>query len=261
LASTLSEAVSESAGRRWSETRLGRCALFLGIVWSLAAVWLILLQGIPTLFYAAMVRGLLPWDLTANSQLENEAARRCGAAGTAPPQALIPAEDTELQRARYAAFSMGVDLGMAGGVALFGIGGQPELVEGTLQGVRREALGLGVPVPELPLPRNVLSGHFVDDLVADRQCTEAQLERRYSPLHGHIYRFGAVIGYAAMCCINDLCGMHGPEVRHYAQVAGVPEHLWMPIARGSLADIPGTSAREKTFRLLATLDEYMATSR
>jgi hypothetical protein len=66
-----------------------------------------------------------------------------------------------------------------------------------------------------------------------------------------------------MYCINDLCDLHGagPEVRHYAQVAGVPEHLWMPIARGSLADIPGTSAREKTFRLLATLDEYMATSR
>lgn len=165
----MGEAVSGSAGRRWSETRLGRCALFLGIVWSLAAVWLILLQGIPTLFYAAIVGGLLPYDLTANSQLENEAARRCGAAGTAPPEALIPAEHTELQRARYAAFSMGVDLGMAVGVALFGIGGQPELVEGTLQGVRREALGLGVPVPELPLSRNVMSVHFVDDLVADRQ--------------------------------------------------------------------------------------------
>jgi hypothetical protein len=100
---------------------------------------------------------------------------------------------------------------------------------------------------------------FAHDLSVDRQCTAARLASRYTPAHGHIYRFGVVVGYAALYRINEVCGAHGAEIRRYGQAAGLPESLWLPMAQGSLTNVPGTNAREKTLRVLAGLDEYIRT--
>jgi len=258
------DALNAAAGRRrLSETRFGRGLLFLTIVWSIAGVSVVLLQGLPELFVQAVAIGLIPPDSTVDRNLPKDAARRCGKPGAGEANGQIAVDAATLQRARYSAFRLGRDFGLAAGIAFAGMGGKPEQIAQLLQPIPGQAIALGVPAPELPVIRHMSSAlvEFAYDLSKDRQCTGYRLASRYSPAHDHIYRFGVVIGYAATYCVNDVCGVHGTEIRRYGQAAGIPEQLWLPMAHGSLADVPGATAREKTLRLLAILDEHIRTSR
>ena len=254
---------AKSGRRRWSETHLGRGLLFLGIVWSIAGAFLVLQNVLPELLHQSVLRGWVLPDLTINSQLQEEAARRCAEPGAARANGQAAADAATLQRTRYAAFQMGRGFGMAAGARFSGTVGQPERIALLLQEVRGQAMALGVPTPELPVIRHMASAlsEFADDLEADRQCTVARLASQYTPAHGHIYRFGAAVGYAALFCVNDVCGAHGAQIRRYGQAAGLPQHLWLPMAQGSLAGVPGADAREKTFRVLADLDEHIRAGR
>lgn len=247
---------AESGRRRWSETHLGRGLLFLGIVWSIAGAFLVLQNLLPELLHQSVTRGWVSPDLAINSQLPDE---RCAEPGAARANGQAAADAATLQRTRYAAFRMGRGFGIAAGARFSGTG-QPEPL---LQEVRGQAMALGVPTPELPVIRHMASAlsEFADDIEADRQCTVARLASQYTPAHGHIYRFGAAVGYAALLCVNDVCGAHGAQIRRYGQAAGLPQHLWLPMAQGSLAGVPGADAREKTFRVLADLDEHIRAGR
>ena len=253
--------------RRWSDSRLGRGAIFLGIVWSIAGASLLILQGLPSLLVEAVAVGLISADLTGDRRAGADGIQRCAEQDVAQADRQAVVNDAALQRARYSAFRMGRSFGLAAGTAFSGTSGRSEQVTPMLQQVMQEVHGqaasLGVPAPELPVVRHMSTAlsEFADDLSGDRQCTAARLASRYSPVHGEIYRFGAVIGYAAIFCVNDVCGAHGTEIRRYGLAAGIPEHLWLPMSRGSLADVPGTSPREKTLGLLAILDEHVRVNR
>jgi hypothetical protein len=234
---------------------LGEASLFLGIVWSIAGAFLVLQNLLPELLHQSVTRGWVSPDLAINSQLPDERSpSRSGAGqwagrgrrGHAPAHAIRRIPD-------------GQGFGIAAGARFSGTG-QPEPL---LQEVRGQAMALGVPTPELPVIRHMASAlsEFADDIEADRQCTVARLASQYTPAHGHIYRFGAAVGYAALLCVNDVCGAHGAQIRRYGQAAGLPQHLWLPMAQGSLAGVPGADAREKTFRVLADLDEHIRAGR
>jgi len=124
-------------------------------------------------------------------------------------------------------------------------------------------MALGVPPPELAVIRHMAEavGEFTDSLEQDRQCTAARLASRYTPAHGHIYKFGTVVGSSVPYCVQAQCTAYATQIRRYGQAAGVPEHLWRPMAQGSLAGVPGANAREKTFRVVADLDEHIRTGR
>jgi hypothetical protein len=237
--------------------------LFLGIVWSIAGAFLVLQNGLPALLNEVIGLGLVSPELTIDRQLQEEAARRCAEPQAAPPTHGQAMADAAALSVRYAAFQMGRGFGIAGGTSFSSQGGQPEQIAPLLQEVRAQAMALGVPAPELPVIRYMASAlaKFAEDLNADRQYTAARLASRYTPAHGDIYRFGVVVGYAALYCVNDVCGAHGTEIRRYGQAAGLPEHLWLPMAQGSLAGVPGTNAREKTLRILAGLDEHIRAGR
>jgi hypothetical protein len=253
-------------GRRWTETRLGRVALFLGIVWSVSGSFLALQSGLPALLAVAIDRGWVGTELFADGSRTKEArektaALRCAAA--APSGVTTVADAAALQRARHAAFQMGRGFGIVAGVTYSVTGMQPALLAQQMRKVRDMAAALGVPAPELPLIHHLAGAlsEFSEALEMDDQCTASRLAGRYAPVHGHLYRLGVMVGYAAIGCLNDVCGAFGREIRHYGQLAGVPEPLWRPMAKGSLDDIPGANAREKTFRVLAELDRHIATSR
>ena len=94
-----------------------------------------------------------------------------------------------------------------------------------------------------------------------RQCTGASLANRYTKAHSDTYRFGAVVGYAALLCMNDVCGAHGAQIRRYGQAAGLPQDLWLPMARGSLDSVPGATAEQKTRWVLGKLIEHIRAGR
>lgn len=249
---------ARSGRGQWPETRLARGLLFLGIVWSIAGAFLILQNGLSTLIDQVLLRGWVSPDLAVNSKLREEAARRCAV----PDAARTAIDAATLQRARTAAYQMGKHFGMAA-VARSSGTVQPELLGPILLEVRRQAVALGVPPPELPAIRHMATelGEFTDDLEADRQCTASRLASRYTAAHGEIYRFGTVIGYAMPSCARDRCAAFGVHIRRYGQAAGLPEQLWLPMTQRSLADVPGPDAREKAFRVVLELDEHIRAGR
>jgi len=253
---------ASSRRRRWWETYPARGLLFLGIVWSIAGAFLVLQNALPALFDAALMRGLVSPDLAVNSKLQEEAARRCAEPEPARADRQATADAATLQRTRYAAFQMGFGFGTAA-VARSSGAVQPELIAPVMQEVRRQAMALGVPAPELPVSRHMATevGEFADSLEADPQCTAARLTSRYTPAHGHLYKLGTVVGSSVPYCVKAQCTAYAAQVRRYGQAAGVPERLWLPMAQGSLAGVPGANAREKTFRVVADLDEHIRSGR
>jgi uncharacterized protein YchJ len=251
-------------GRRWTETRLGRIILFLGIVWSVSGAFLVLETGLPALLAVAVGRGWVGTELFADgssSKLGRDKAAALRCATAAPNDVAAVADASALQRARHAAFQMGRNFGIAAGATYTDLGTQPDQLAQLLQEVREQAAALGVPVPELPAIRHMATAmiEFSANLELDDRCTASRLASRYAPAHGHLYQLGAVVGYAAIGCANGICGTFRREIRQYGELAGVPEPLWRPMVQGSLDTIPGANAREKTFWILAALDRHIGT--
>ena len=255
-------ALDAPSGRRpWSETHLGRGLLFLGIVWSIAGAFLVLQNALPELIQQAVMHGWVSPEHVVNSKLQQEAARRCvEPAAARGGRAAVDA--ATLQRTRYAAFQMGYGFGTV--VVAHSSGTvQPEQVARALQEVKSQAMALGVPAPELPVIRHMAQavGEFTDSLEEDRQCTTARLASRYTPAHGDLYKFGAVVAASVPYCVKAQCTAYATQIRRYGQAAGVPERLWLPMAQGSLAGVPGPNVREKTFRVVLDLIEHIQTGR
>jgi hypothetical protein len=248
---------SRSSRWQWLQTRIGQVFLFLGIVWSIAGAFLVLQNVLPALLAKAAALSWVSPGLTVNSELQKEAAQGCAEA-----ERRTTADAETLQHARYAAFQMGLRFGSAAG-ALFSFGRRADEVAPLMQEVQDHAAALGVPKPELPELRHMATAldEFTDDLEADRQCTVASLANRYTKAHSDTYRFGAVVGYAALLCMNDVCGAHGAQIRRYGQAAGLPQDLWLPMARGSLDSVPGATAEQKTSWVLGKLIEHIRAGR
>ena len=197
--------------RRWSESKLARALLFLGIVWSIAGAFLVLQNALPMLFDGAAMRGWFSPELAVDAKLQEEAVRRC----TEPEGARqLPVDPVTLQRARYMAYQMGFGFGTAA-VAHTSATVQPELIVRAMQDVQREAVTLGVPKPELPVIRHMATalGEFADQVEADRQCTAARLASRYTPAHGNVYKLGIVIGFSVPYCVNGQCTAYAVQIR------------------------------------------------
>jgi hypothetical protein len=250
---------ASSDGGRWSETPLARGLLFLSIDWSIAGAFLVLQNLLPELVEQTVTRGWVSPDIAVNRNLDEEAQRRCAE----PQTAARPAPSlATLQRARYTAYQMGFGFGTAAVAHTSGTN-QRELIVRALQEVQREAMVLGVPPPELPVIRHMAAalGEFADDLETDRQCTAARLASHYTPAHANIYKLGVVVGFSVPYCVNGRCTAYAVQIRRYAQAAELPEHLWLPLALGSLDGVPGANATEKTARIIVGLDSHIRTGR
>jgi uncharacterized protein YchJ len=210
-----------------------------------------------------MKQGWLSPEIAAKRDLEKEAARRCAEPAAASTGKPIAADPATLQRARYAAYTMGLRFGTAAVASSASTPQQRDLIATVLREVQSEAAALGVPAPELPAIQHMATVlvEFSDSLDADRQCTAARLASRYSPAHGNAYKLGSVVGFSVPLCVNGPCTAYAVQIRRYGQGAGVPERVWLPLAQGSLSSVPGANAREKTFRVLADLDEHFRTGR
>src|ERR1051325_2377828 len=174
---------------RWFESRVGRVVLFLGIVWSIEGAFLALQNGLKDLLDVIQV-GVASSEIVGSP----DANRHC----KAPGEQVNAEAPVDRQLARLLAFRMGVDFGLAG-AATFSMADQPEIITRLLQQVRDRAGALAVPAPELPVIRHMATAvsEFVADLDSDTHCTAAELTNRYTPGHGHLYKLGVVVGYAA----------------------------------------------------------------
>jgi hypothetical protein len=247
-----------SARQPWTQTRLGRGLLFVGIVWSIAGAFLILQNGLPLILQRAIDYGLVSPDLTVNNRPGDEAALRCAKPGGVQGDEQSVTDPGALRRASSEAYQMGERFGLAVAKGFADQGARPEVVA-----VWGMAAALGVPAPELPSIRHMAlrNTEFAYDLMADHQCTAARLASRFTPAHAQLYRLGVVVGYSTFWCVNGLCGALGTDILRYGQESGIPRRLWLPLVRGSLSDVPGADQREKTIRIVKDLEDYVQASR
>lgn len=236
-------------------SRLARGLLFVGIVWSIAGVFAVLRSGLPNMAVAAMARGWIPAQLGMSKELAAAAEQHCAGVGQEAGKA--SADPAYLGAARYVAVEMGESFGAAG--AMVNMGLPREQAEPLLDTARQAAGMLGVPAPELPEIQHHMRAmiEFSDHLEADRQCVAAWLASLYSRFHGDAFKFGAVIGHSQFYCLKGRCSAYATEIRHYGQRAGVPDHLWLPLARGSLDGVPGNNPVERIAWLMARRNEHL----
>jgi len=228
---------------------LKRGALFLAVVWSISGAYLVLLNGQTELVNRAIRVGLIPPDLVISREGKEHAAQRCAASGAVPAHVGSVTDAADLRTARIVAYEMGMKFGLAESNSF--LADRREAVINIMQDVRRFASGLSVPAPELP---STFSG---TDLESDPQCTASRLASRYTPAHGQIYKFGVAVGRQVFACANEMCGENAGQIRLYGELAGVPKHIWSPLAQDSLDGIPGANAPEKAIHIRENIKRYI----
>jgi len=92
---------------------------------------------------------------------------------------------------------------------------------------------LGVAAPEVFSPRQsgLANQEFVTFVERDHTGTAHQLAIAYSPEVCEIFKFGSLWGYSSVVRIRlpGEANIFGPEIRHHARAAHVPETLWQPM--------------------------------
>ncbi len=226
-------------------TRFRGLVLFLAIVWSIAVAFLLLENSSQELLDWALRSGTIPAEI-GMPRASAEAVAKCAAAIQPSEQQALDVE--ALRQVRFIAWKMGygfgstIALGQAGAID----GGQRET---SLDLIKPMSESLRVPVPSPPaLVRSVTAlpdyGQSIED---DASCTAAILDNRYGSRVGHLYKLGAVIGFAVVYrVVCPQCGvLFAPQIHHYGEGAGLPEKTWQAFTQLPPED-PSLDARQQT---------------
>jgi hypothetical protein len=220
--------------------------LFLGIAWGVALSFRLVMRAGGALLGLMIERDLLPATLVGPKQANQPAAADCSAVAA---EAVRPVSPEQLRVAASGAFTLGVQLGFAS-CLLDNSGDDPTAAQSMLPGLAESARQLELPAPMLRKSPRLLdsSALFAEAVRDDGQCLAARLSRRHTPRHAALFRLGAIAGYyvlfrSARPAAREL---FLPELRFYAQEAGVPDQLWRPL----LADMSQLSPDEVRGALL-----------
>ena len=256
------EAGSPSSHRSWSESRLGRGLLFLGVVWSIAGAFLLLQVGLPEIVARVFKAGWIPNELAMPKTSRPDAASTCAdiSSSSSPAETGVGADQAVLQQARYLSWKLGFKLGFAAAVASAGIAEDTQLAK-LMEERQPLAEALGVQAPKLPEIEHFATAlhEFEVYIEADPQCVSAQLARQISPQHGALYKLGAVIGIAMVyrTAVPEGGAVFVPQIRRYGELTAIPQALWWPMTQDSLNNLPGADSREKILALVNRIDEHI----
>jgi hypothetical protein len=237
---------------------LRRPALFVAIVWSLALAFLIL----DTVTYRLIdwgYRSALISDEYGMPTPSHEAVATCAARvqnSTATSSTVATP-----QQARLVAWKMGTGFGFA--VAL-------ERAGAIDAAKRQEAVNeigplgqmLLVPTP-IPPPSGPSAGALPEygQLVEDDEaCTSAFLAHRYGPPVSHLYKLGALTGFAVVYrTICPQCGaLFIAQVRHHAKEAGLPAESWGPFTQAPPNDESAEVRQQKAMEALQVIGDSLS---
>jgi hypothetical protein len=241
-------------------TRIDRfrsLTLFIAIVWSIALAFLIL----DTVTYRLIdwgYRSAIISDEYGMPTPSREAVATCAA----HVQNSTGASSTAVtsQQARLVAWEMGTGFGFA--VALERAG--------AIDGAKRQeavneiaplAQVLNAPTP-IPPPSGPSAGaipeygQFIED---DQACTSAFLGHRYGLPVSHLYKLGALTGFAVVYhTVCPQCGaLFVPQIRHHAKQAGLPEESWRPFTQTPPNDESAEGRRQKAMAALQVIDNWL----
>jgi hypothetical protein len=243
-----------------TQSLAGRVVSFVAITWSVAGGLLLLQQGLPELLDAAIRRGLIPNSLvmprSPSATVDCRPALQRAKTSTTDPRVVA--------QARFLVWRMGIQTGFAAGIAdATVVSPSPTDAAPLLAQQPREIAGLlGVDPPTLPATRhaaNVLS-EFQAFVAEGASCVGPQLAEKYRPRESGLFKYGLVVGHAAVYRINapQLDPLFVPEMRAYGAEAELPPELSRPFIVGeTLNSLPGNGIGEKVQSALNLIEEFV----
>jgi len=166
-------------------------------------------------------------------------------------------------QARFLVWRMGVQTGVAAGMADLSIGlATPTDSAPLLAQQPRQIAGLlGVEPPTLPAARHAASAleEFKVFVAQGAACVAPQLAGKYSPRDSALFKYSLIVGHAAVYWINgpDMDPIFVSEIRQYGAQAGVPLQLSQPFIDKKADSLAGSGIGEKVQSALNRIDEFV----
>lgn len=250
---------AESASRPRTTSRARRLVSFLAITWSIAGGFLLLQIGLPELTDLAVRKGVIPDSLTM--QPPRAAGVDCAPAIQRARAAVV--DPRVAAQARFLVWRMGFHTGFAGGIASATAGSASPVNPSPLLAEQPQQIAglLGVDSPRLPTIQhaaNALS-EFQTFVAQGAGCVAPQLADRYSPRQAALYRYGLILGHAAVYRINApmLDPLFVPDLRVYGREAQVPIELSQPFVDHTLDTLPGDGPQQKVQFAVNRIEEFL----
>ena len=208
--------------------RLKRAAVFVAIVWGVAASYVAFeVAAIRATNLALAYPGVFEGVLLPKVVSESTSCQAALAEGGG---------ERDLAAARAGSFALGVAVGHE---AVFRqwARSNPGLIEPLAADVQKAAAGLGVSSPGSFVPQRLAEANqeFIGWIEADDRGTARQLAGRYAPEACHAYKLGAAWGYSEVVrmALPSHRAAFAVEIRYYAQQIPIPEALWTPMLEPS----------------------------
>src|SRR3954470_10948991 len=244
--------------RSWIDSRAGRLVSFLAITWSIAGGFLLLQVGFPELIDLAVRKGFIPDSLTMEPP--HAAGVDCGPAIQRARGAAV--DPRVAAQARFLIWRMGFHTGFAAGLVSATAGSKSPVDPAPLMAEQPHQIAslIGVDPPTLPAIQhaaNALS-EFQSFVAQGAGCVAPQLADKYSPREAALYRYGLVVGHAAVYRINaPIEPLFVPEVRVYGKDAQVPADLSRPFVDNTLASLPGDGIQQKIQFAVDRIEKFL----
>lgn len=233
-------------------SRTCRILVFLAVVWSIGAAFLILQAGMIELssFTASTV---LPGSVVLPKQSKASLAH-CQDVVRGLPR---PVQDSKAARqALFWAWSLGYVVGSADASLTAGVANR-DAVDKILQQSLPVTTALGIPPVALPKHGHsaLAMREFSVFLEEDTPCIATALQIGHSPRHAAIYKFGAAVGFASVYrrLAPELGDVLSPQLRVYGAAAGIPANLYTPL----LARSGGAAERDAIQSAVNRINTYI----
>ena len=231
-------------------TRLRNAALFVAIVWALAASFVAF-----DLLSLSIADAIVANPEQAGDAALSEATRQSTACKVGPEEAAGQAGPLDAPAARADAWMLGVHFGSDTQ------SGKPSGDRATPQfvsEVERLAERLAVPAPRPFKARQIANAHdeFVSHVEADTGGTAHKLAVRYSPEACEVYKLGAFWGYTMWIRVS-LPGRRSAmaiPINYYGRQVGLPEPLRKAMVTPASAD---GSRADRAAEAIALTDAVM----
>jgi hypothetical protein len=251
--------ISGQTGRRrsWRESRVARILTFVAITWTIAGVFILMQEGIPTLVDVMVGKGWIPDRLVMPASPRAEDCRAAvERARSSPPDPAVAAH------ARLLVWRLGFHTGVAAGIAS-AAAGSPQPVDSValLALPQQVSQVIGVEPPTLPTIQHAANALyefqvFVD---ADPHCIAAQIGDKYSPRQAALYKFALIAGHAAVYRIKaPTSGAQlASAIRVHGSQAAIPPELWQPLVEPSIESLPGADPAQKISFWVSRVEEHL----
>jgi hypothetical protein len=229
--------------------------VFLAVVWSIGAGFLVLQTGMTELSWFGSSK-VLPADIVLPKQ-SKAAFEHCQEILKSLPLAV---QDVNVSKqAWYLAWQLGYLTGT--GDASLSVGSANRAA---VEGVLRQSLPVtaGLRIPPLALPQHGRSAYAIREftvfLEEDAPCIATAFQFRYSPRHAALYKFGAAVGFASVYrgLAPQLTDVLAPELRVYGSAAGIPADLYTPLL-GQPVSRAAAEGQEAVQSVVSRIDFYI----